>query len=156
MLRCREVLVGLFILVISVNFFGAIPASERTALIALYNSTNGDNWKDNSGWKTPPLAGDGFALPGTESNWHGLWTSDSGDHIIRVVMDLNNNEGSIPHEIGNLTELDTFQISQTNLSGTIPMEFWNLKKLKIINFSGDKLTGNIPPEIGNFTNLEIL
>lgn len=31
----------------------AIPATERAALIALYNSTDGDNWTNNSGWKTP-------------------------------------------------------------------------------------------------------
>ena len=32
-----------------------IPPQERVALIALYNSTNGDSWYDNTGWKTPPL-----------------------------------------------------------------------------------------------------
>ena len=29
----------------------AIPSQERSALIDLYNSTDGDNWKKNSGWK---------------------------------------------------------------------------------------------------------
>ena len=32
----------------------AIPAAERQALIALYNSTNGDSWLNNGGWN-PPL-----------------------------------------------------------------------------------------------------
>ena len=36
------------------NFvLGAIPASERAALIALYNSTDGDSWGNNSGWRLP-------------------------------------------------------------------------------------------------------
>jgi len=39
---------------------------ERAALMALYNATNGDDWFNNTGWKTPPLAADGFAYPGTE------------------------------------------------------------------------------------------
>jgi hypothetical protein len=50
---------------------GAIPASERAALIALYNSTNGDDWINNTGWKTPPLHTDGFAMPGTEGKLEG-------------------------------------------------------------------------------------
>ncbi|HLP59462.1 MAG TPA: PKD domain-containing protein, partial [Candidatus Deferrimicrobium sp.] len=33
-----------------INSISVIPASEREALIALYNSTNGDGWLDNSGW----------------------------------------------------------------------------------------------------------
>jgi hypothetical protein len=44
--------------------YGAIPASERAALITLYKATAGDNWKHNNGWKTPPLHSDGFAMPG--------------------------------------------------------------------------------------------
>ena len=49
-----------------------VPIPDRQVLIELYNATNGDNWTDNSGWKTPPLYGDGFALPGTEGTWHGI------------------------------------------------------------------------------------
>ena len=60
----------------------AIPISERQALIALYNSTDGDNWTDNSGWKEPPLAADGYALPGTEDTWYGI--TCSGDHVTRM------------------------------------------------------------------------
>ena len=56
-------------LLLSGFIHGAVPASERAALIALYNATNGDNWSINRGWKTPPLHSDGFAMPGTEDNW---------------------------------------------------------------------------------------
>lgn len=54
--------------------YGAIPAHERAALIALYNSTDGDNWSSNGndGWKDPPLHTDGFAMPGTENPWWGI------------------------------------------------------------------------------------
>ena len=56
----------------AVSACAAIPAIERAALIALYTSTDGDQWTDNSGWKEPPLAADGFALPGTEGTWYGI------------------------------------------------------------------------------------
>ena len=56
------VLISLTIVFGSSHFcMAAISAAERTALIALYESTNGDNWDDNTGWKTPPLEADGFA-----------------------------------------------------------------------------------------------
>jgi hypothetical protein len=44
---------GLILLFISPGLLeGDVPASERDAPIALYNSTNGDNRTDNIGWKT--------------------------------------------------------------------------------------------------------
>ena len=52
----------------------AIPPSERAALIALYNSTNGDGWTDKSGWKTPPLDTDGFAMPALRRFSEGIKT----------------------------------------------------------------------------------
>ena len=55
---------------------------ERAALMALYNATNGDGWTNNSGWKTPPLAADGFAFPGTECGWHGV--TCSSDQVTRL------------------------------------------------------------------------
>jgi len=60
-----------------VTGFGRDTPEERGALIALYNSTNGDGWNNNTGWKTPPLADDGFALPGT-GNTCGLSSTPTG------------------------------------------------------------------------------
>jgi len=61
------ILCGLFLLylIFPGMVSGAVPAAERVALIALYNSTSGAGWSDNSGWKTAPLDADGFAMPGT-------------------------------------------------------------------------------------------
>ena len=41
----------------------AIPAAERNVLIALYNSTNGDSWTDNTNWKT------GGAFSPADTEW---------------------------------------------------------------------------------------
>ena len=75
----------------------AIPSSEREALIALYNATDGDNWTNNTGWKTAPVdPGDGFALSGTECTtpWNGV-TCD-GDTVIELNLYQNNLINSIP------------------------------------------------------------
>jgi len=66
----------------------AIPATERAALIALYTNTDGDNWTGHSGWKTPPLAEDGFSMPGTECTWYGV----SCDIAAVTGLDLAENQ----------------------------------------------------------------
>ena len=43
---------ALFLLLISLAgaSYAQVPQIERDALIALYNSTDGANWTDNTGW----------------------------------------------------------------------------------------------------------
>ena len=106
--------------------YAVIPAIERNALVALYNSTDGDNWTDNSGWKDPPLDADGFAMPGTENTWYGI-TCDAGNtHVIGFSLLYNNLTGNIPSEIGNLTELLELNLASNQLIGSIPTSLTNL------------------------------
>jgi len=53
--------IGLLILFAGVAN-AAIPQSERDALIALYNSTNGDSWTTKTNWKSAGI----FSAAGTE------------------------------------------------------------------------------------------
>ena len=106
-----------------------IPASERAALIAFYNSTSGDNWTDKSGWKEPPLHGDGFAMPGTECSWYGVQCT--GDFVTGLLLDYNRLSGSLPTELGNLANLQELSLNFNQLSGSIPAELGNLVNLQI-------------------------
>ncbi|NIM16943.1 MAG: hypothetical protein GTO45_33665 [Candidatus Aminicenantes bacterium] len=147
-------LISLFIF--PVFIYGDIPAEERAALIALYKSTNGDNWTDNTGWKTAPLAADGFALPGTEGNWFGITITD--DHVTYIVLNHNHLNGTIPPGLGNLGKLEylDLQNNSPSLSGKIPPELGNLGHLKRLWLNGNRLYGSIPPELGNLSSLEWL
>ncbi len=157
---------------------GAIPATERAALIALYNSTDGDNWSMNSGWKTPPLHTDGFALPGTEKDWVGIDVET--DHVIEVSLIglglkgtlpaalgnlsylkglwLGGNllSGSIPAELGKLANLTHLELYDNQLSGPMPRQLGNLGSLTHMNLFQNQLSGSIPPEFGNLRNLRFL
>ena len=65
--------------------YGQVPQIERDALIALYNSTVGANWADNTGW---------MGEVGTECDWYGV-TCSSGS-AQEISMPANNLIGSIP------------------------------------------------------------
>jgi Leucine-rich repeat (LRR) protein len=60
--------------------------------------------------------------------------------------------GSIPPEIGLLTNLTTLDLACNELTGDIPPEIGNLTSLTYIDLHYNQLTG-IPPEIGNLTSL---
>jgi hypothetical protein len=135
---------------------GSIPPQERASLIALYNSTDGDNWYENWGWKTPPLAGDCFALPGTENTWRGI-TCDPGNTTVQSIsLGSNNLNGFLPTELGNLANLQYLNLIWNQLSGSIPPELGNLANLQYLFLHSNQLSGNIPPELGNLANLQYL
>ncbi len=151
-------IIALVILLIGIAFNAnaAISPTERAALIALYNSTNGDGWADNSGWKTPPLAGDGFSEPGTEDDWKGIVVNNLENTVAEIISYSNQLSGNIPPEIENLTNLTMLILSDNKLTGNIPPEIGNMTNLVLLSLENNMLTGSIPAEIGNFSNLEIL
>ena len=80
-----------------------VHAGDRAALAALYDSTGGEGWFNSWGWKTgAPL-----------DRWHGVATDSEG----RVTgIDLsgpfgNGLTGSIPEELGRLSELVRLDLS---------------------------------------------
>jgi len=64
--------------------------------------------------------------------------------------------GSIPPEIGNLTNLQVLYLSENQLNGSIPPEIGNLVNLTKLWLYHNQLNGSIPPEIGKLKNLQIL
>ncbi len=129
---------------------GAIPYSERAALIAFYKSTNGDNWRYNEGWKTPPLHTDGFAMPGTEDSWYGV--TIPWDNVIGISLCRNNLSGNIPPELGNLSHVGYFWLSNNQLSGSIPSQLGKLSNLGELSLGHNQLNGSIPSELGNLSS----
>ncbi len=138
------------------NDFSGIPNSERTALIALYNSTDGDNWTDNSGWKEPSPAADGFALPGTEclepdSGWYGITCTEN--HVTTVSLTDNQLTESIPEELSDLTDLQYLYLDENQLEGSIPATLGSLTSLVALDLDTNRLSGNIPDELGDLDGL---
>ena len=86
-------------------------ATDREALVALYNATDGDNWRENANWLTgAPL-----------EDWYGVKT-DSDGRVVELSLWLNKLEGELPSELGNLAALERLNLPLNTLSGDIPSE----------------------------------
>ena len=140
---------------------------DWTALKALYESTNGDNWLIRTGWDTMI---DNQNSPPSNCNLGSLYGISLNVQQRVVYIDLdgldncsqtqdyfgNNLEGNLPVEIGNLTFLKKIHLSENLLQGSIPKEIGNLSFLTELNLRQNYLSGNIPTEIGNLTYLNRL
>ncbi len=135
---------------ISFNANAIVPQAERDALVVLYNSTGGDNWTDNSNW----LVGDPC-----DDAWHAIVCSNDSK-IIMILMGTwpagNNLTGTLPIELGNLTNLTKLDFNYNNLSGVLPNEIGNLVNLDILYLEQNQLSGAIPNTIGNLINLRTI
>ncbi len=127
--------------------WAAISSTQRAALIALYNSTNGDSWTDNTNWKGISNEADGFSQIGTEGTWFGITVSAA--QVVRIGLNANNLVGTLPAELGNITSLRGLLLAVNQLSGTIPTSLGNLSNLSELWIFDTQLTGSIPTELGS-------
>jgi len=124
---------------------GACPCSETDylSLVALYNATNGVNWTNTWNLSQPM------------STWYGVTLNAEGC-VISLNLGSNQLNGTIPTELGNLTNLQSLSLGANELNGNIPTELGNLINLQSLNLNFNELSGNIPSELGNLTKLTSL
>jgi len=91
-----------------------ILSSECKALIALYNSTNGSQWKKNKGW----------LVTNTPCSWYGIHCNNG--HVTRLYLQYNQLRGFLPPEIQGLSYLNVLNLESNALCGDIPVEFMKL------------------------------
>lgn len=116
-----------------------IPQTECSALLALYNSTDGANWAVSNNW----LANN------TPCAWFGV--DCSAGHVSGLDLDNNNLSGPLPSELGNLASLTILDMDGNQLSGPVPPALGNLGSLVILDVSDNQLDGPIPQSFTNLT-----
>jgi len=118
-----------------------IAVNECSALLALYNSTNGDNWTNNTDWK----------VTNTPCNWFGVTCAAGG--VTELNLKENNLIGTLP-DLSTLTQLQALNLSRNELSGTIP-DLTHLTQLQWLWIGGNQLTGSFP-DLTGLTQLKSL
>ena len=68
-------------------------------LTALYDSTDGPGWTNSRNWKTAAAL----------DEWHGV-TTDADNRVQRLDLSFNGLSGTIPAELGNLTNLQELNL----------------------------------------------
>ncbi len=120
--------------------------TDRDILVALYNATDGANWTDNTSWLSDEPLG----------NWHGVDTDPNG-RVTGLSLGYNNGlTGTIPAELGNLSNLERLSLGRNYLTGAIPSQLGSLSNLETLWLGDNQLTGAIPAELGSLSNLEYL
>jgi hypothetical protein len=165
----------------SIPFFASaqIPLSlteaDSMALVVLFDSTNGMNWTNKTGWKQPgvPLQqwyGVAAANPPGEKEKRVLVLSLAGNNLTGVLppdifydidkvahVDLarNNLIGFIPRSVRFLKRLQYFYLQSNQMTGAVPGEFGQLPDLRVLEVSGNNFT-SVEPGLGQSKTLSIL
>lgn len=126
---------------------GAIPQSERDALIALYTATQGTGWYDNANW---------LGAAGTENTWYGVTCNVDNTHVTALNLNGNNLTGTLPAELGDLTGLTYLNLFGNHLDGSIPAGLGRLTALIQMRLDGNDLSGSIPSDLGTLGQLTTL
>ncbi|KAG7977997.1 hypothetical protein I3843_05G061200 [Carya illinoinensis] len=95
-------------------------------------------------------------LSGNIPEWL-LYTFKGNPLLMMTEIDLSSNQliGSVPSEMGELSQLRFLNFSINSLTGFIPISFQNLRSMESLDFSHNKLRGRIPSELVGLTSLSV-
>src|SRR4051812_34009895 len=122
----------------------AVNKQDSSALIDLYNSTNGSNWVDHTNWLTKhPLR-----------TWYGITVTDN--RVTGLNLNVNNLNGTISPSIGNMVKLAFLYLGLNQLRGSIPSSIGNLVNVTDFRLNENQSSGSLPLSMGNLKNLTYL
>ncbi|KAI7755390.1 hypothetical protein M8C21_010137, partial [Ambrosia artemisiifolia] len=94
------------------------------------------NWKEN----LDPCSG-----------WDGITCKDS--RIVSIILTSMGLSGNLSGDIGQLTELQTLDLSYNKFTGPLTPKIGNLKKLKKLHLVDCDFSGPLPETLGSLANL---
>ncbi|WP_299678832.1 leucine-rich repeat domain-containing protein [uncultured Tenacibaculum sp.] len=138
---------------------------EREALIALFNATDGNNWRnDLTSSYNGVLWNSDITQKVNVGAWFGVTTAmiNGQKHVTKIELNSNLLEGELPIEIRNLSQLKIFKISNNTIS-LIPAEIGELINLEQLTLSSQfdiitsqKTLSALPTEVNNLSLLKHL
>ena len=129
--------------------------SDRDALLALGASLHYAGWRKKSGWMGS----------GSVCKWYGVTCDDKTGRVTKLELSNNRLNGSLPEELGNLTELTLLSLegsrppnyhgcTETDLGKTpLPRSFYSLPKLQVVNIEYACLGGSLLDAFGGLRSM---
>ena len=92
----------------------------------------------------------------TLGSWMGITVSGDPARVTAIWLAANGSRlnGSIPAELGKLTELVWLRLQQNAFTGELPSELCSLTKLRDLAVSYNRLSGKAPACLGNLSRLD--
>ncbi|TGN99827.1 hypothetical protein PN36_33205, partial [Candidatus Thiomargarita nelsonii] len=116
----------------SCNKVTGISKKECQALVALYDSTDGDKWDEKSGWK----------MTNTPCNWYGVACKKGS--IEKIELSSNKLKGTISAKFFKLKKLEILDLSDNEIDASIFKKVKKFKKLITLLLNNCKLSGKLP------------
>ncbi len=132
-------------------FFGFFLAAQGQSLdcadrdypflVSFYKSTNGEDWINK--WDTTNC---------DICSWYGITCngfSPDASRVSKLELSNNNLSGTLPLDIGEMSNMRVLDLSNNHISGSLPTSFLGIG-LTVLDLSNNQMNGEIPPEIWRF------
>ena len=123
----------------------AVAATDREALVAFYNATDGSNWERQDNWLTDAAL----------AEWYGV-VADSDGQVRWLRLSDNGLKGPIVPELGSLGALEFLGLGENELTGEVPAELADATRLTGIWINDNLLTGIVPSTFLTLSQLRVL
>jgi len=126
---------------------------QRHTMATFYYSTDGDEWTINGGWLSDVNECEWF------SRSSRIPSCDDSGSMTNLDLGFNEVSGSLPPEIGLLTQLTRVELSggtARRISGSLPSQLGLLSNIQSFDIFGNDISGKIPPELGSWSSIELL
>jgi len=134
-------------------------ATLVVVMLVFVGSTTAVRFDETSAYQTCIAAPASCTMLGTgHSSLTGTLPSELGTltNLTSLWLDGNQLTGTLPTELGALTLLGGMELFYNQLTGTIPSEIGALTSLQMLELGYNRLTGTLPSEMGALTRLGIM
>ncbi len=88
--------------------------------------------------------------------WQGVKVGGAPARVIGLDLPKKDLRGTIPPELGRLSNLRVLALDDNALNGPVPPQLGALENLEELWLHGNRLSNEVPPELGRLRNLRVL
>lgn len=114
-------------------FASSYAEVQFLGLEALYNSTNGQEWKTSTGWRDSLI---------DVCNWYGVACDSDSGNVTGLSLSSNGLVGDVSEaiELSNVSSLKELGLSDNQLSGPVPLMLGLMPHLEYLDLSENELS----------------